>query len=282
MNERPHFELRSFSTPADYAECVRLQRITWGQEFKELVPPVILKLTQKVGGIAAGAFTEAGRMVGFVYGLTGYRNGVPVHWSHMLAVEPEFEGMGIGRRLKELQRDMLLEGGITSVSWTFDPLVARNAHLNYNRLGAAVTEYVEDMYGTDTGSLLHSGLGTDRFVVEWSLDDRRVKEILAGRAVKLDPCITNAPIVNSVESGEEVVPVERGDLPEAPVLRIEIPKDIERIKTEALELGKRWRASSRRACRFYLDRGYSVTGFYEEAATGRCFYYLVSPKGADQ
>ena len=130
---QPRFHLRPLSTPEDYAACVRLQRETWGEEFTELVTPVILMLTQKVGGIAAGAFDGVGQLAGFIYGLTGFHDGQPVHWSHMLAVLPQFEGLGIGRRLKEFQRDLLLEKGITSVRWTFDPLVARNAHLNYNR-----------------------------------------------------------------------------------------------------------------------------------------------------
>ena len=279
MNERPQFELRSFSSPADYAECVRLQRLTWGEDFKELVPPVILMLTQKVGGVAAGAFSDDGRMVGFVYGLTGFRDGMPVHWSHMLAVEPAFEGMGIGRQLKELQRDLMLARGIKLVSWTFDPLVARNAHLNFNKLGAVVTEYVQDMYGTDTGSLLHSGLGTDRFIVDWPLEEKRVEDTLAGRRANLDSRVTAAPIVNTDESGTEVVPVEV-DLPDSSVVRIEIPRDIEQIKAESMDLGKRWRSGTRRAFQFYMARDYAVDGFYDDAHTGRCFYYLVRHQGA--
>jgi predicted GNAT superfamily acetyltransferase len=281
MNTQADFVFRHLSSPEDYAACVRLQRITWGQEFTELVPPVILMLTQKVGGIAAGAFADDGHLAGYVYGLTGFRNGAPVHWSHMLAVEPKFEGLGIGRRLKELQRELLLERGIELVSWTFDPLVARNAHLNYNRLGVVATEYIPNMYGTDTGSLLHSGLGTDRFVVEWSLADSHVEEVLSGTPSHLESEITSAPIVNTEESGGNVLPVER-DLPNAPVVRIEIPWDIEQIKVESMELGRQWRATTKRACLLYLERGYGVEGFYSEADTKRCFYYLVLRQGEDE
>jgi len=196
----------------------------------------------------------------------------------MLAVEPKYEGLGIGRRLKELQREFLLERGVKLVSWTFDPLVARNAHLNYNRLGAVATEYVPNMYGTDTGSLLHSGLGTDRFVVDWMLDDDRVSDVLSGPSARLSSEIASAPIVNTEEFEGDVVPVER-ELPSDSAVRIEIPWDIEQIKAESTELGMRWRASTRYACLRYLERGYEVDGFYADSATKRCYYYLVLHPG---
>lgn len=272
MSEPPGFPIRTLSTPEDYAACVRLQRLTWGSEFTELVPPVILMLTQKVGGIAAGAF-DGDELAGFVYGLTGFRDGKPVHWSHMLAVRPQFEGLGIGRRLKEFQREQLLERGIESMRWTFDPLVARNAHLNLNRLGATIVEYVTNMYGTDTGSVFHSGLGTDRFVVEWRLESPAVAATLAGTPPKPNEANLRAPVANTLESDETVLPAER-DLPQVPIVRIEIPGDIERIKAESMELGRRWRDSTRRACLWYLARSYTVAGFHKDTETGRCFYHL--------
>ena len=279
MSELPQFSIRPLSTPEDYAACVELQRVTWGQEFTELVPPVILMLSQKVGGILAGAFSGS-ELAGFVYGLTGFRDGKPIHWSHMLAVRPQFEGLGIGRRLKELQRDLLLERGIESMRWTFDPLVARNAHLNYNRLGAVAIEYVPNMYGTDTGSILHSGLGTDRFVVEWSLVTPGVEKILAGTQPHLDAAVATARVVNTEEAGQAVRPVEI-DLPDDPIVRIEIPNDIEHIKATSMPLGKRWHHCTKRACLWYLERNYFVAGFYKESDTGRCFYHLVKTQGAD-
>lgn len=266
-------QIRPFSCPDDYAECVQLQKLTWGQEFTELVPPVILMLTQKVGGIAAGAFDDSGLMTGFVYGLVGYRDGEPFHWSHMLAVRPEFDGRGIGRRLKEYQRDEMLRVGILTIRWTFDPLVARNAHLNFNRLGAVATEYVTDMYGTDTGSLLHSGLGTDRFVVQWHVADSHVEQILAGNPPKPDSSVLNAPTVNSEIHDQEAVPVQP-EFPDAPLVRVEVPPDIEQVKAESMDVGRKWRECTRRAFLWYMDRGYIVGGFYRDSGTGRCFYHL--------
>jgi predicted GNAT superfamily acetyltransferase len=125
----------------------------------------LLSVSQKVGGLVAGAFSDAGDLVGFVFGLTGLRGGRIVHWSHMLAVDPDYRDRGVGRRLKLYQRECLRAAGVDRMYWSFDPLVARNAHLNLNRLGVLVEDYVTDMYA-DTGSDLHA-FGTDRFVASW-------------------------------------------------------------------------------------------------------------------
>ena len=114
--------------------------------------------------------------------MTGVRDGALVHWSDMLAVGPEARDRGIGRRLKLYQRSLVAELGVTQILWTFDPLVARNAHLNLNALGARVIDYVPDMYGADTGSTLHQGIGTDRFVVAWEVRDRGAGDRRGGGA----------------------------------------------------------------------------------------------------
>src|SRR5437588_394451 len=117
--------MRHPSTHEDFVACVALQEDTWGAAFSERVPAAILKVSQRLGGITAGAFDAQDRLLGFVFGMTGVENGRLVHWSDMLAVRPELRDHGIGRRLKEFQRDTLLERGVGLVYWTFDPLAGR-------------------------------------------------------------------------------------------------------------------------------------------------------------
>ncbi|UCG87527.1 MAG: hypothetical protein JSW71_02995 [Gemmatimonadota bacterium] len=275
--ESRDIEIRSLNSPDDYDQCVQLQRDIWGQDFTEVVPPTMLKIAQKVGGVAAGAFRPSGEIVGFVYGLSGVRGGRRAHWSHMLAVRTGFENMGLGRRLKLYQRDLLLDLGIDIAYWSYDPLVARNAHLNLNRLGARTVEYVVDMYGSDTQSALHSGLGTDRFVVEWELQHPRVVRALSGVLREEPAGMVDAPAVSSHSKGGRILPTE-GVLPEVPTLRIEVPEDIQLVKSKSLELGKKWRTTTRRAFLWYLGRRYRVVAFYRDKSSARCFY-VVSREG---
>lgn len=258
--------LRRVETPDEYAECVRLQIETWGDGFTERVPATILRIAQYVGGVTAGAFAPPpdGRLLGFVFGMTGMRNGRLVHWSDLLAVRPDARDHGLGTRLKHYQRELLLPLGVEAMFWTFDPLVARNAHLNLNHLGARVDEYVRDMYGPDTGSVTHAALGTDRFIVRWDL---RAAPELPEHASAAAGHAARAPAVNAPRPGTDT-PVD-GELVDAPAVHVEVPPDITRLVDEAPDVARRWRETTRRAFLHYLGRGYRVAAFERGRDGGR-------------
>jgi len=237
--------IRPLTTPADYSACVELQELIWGAG-DDTIPPIMLQVSQHVGAIAAGAFDAAGRMIGCVFGLTGVRNGRLAHWSHMLAVRPEARDRGIGRRLKRHQRSRLLAMGIPTMYWTFDPLVARNAHFNLNRLGATVEEYVPDMYGPADASPVDRGIGTDRLVVRWDL----------GRRTR-----------------------RRAERPrhEAASAQIEIPRDIHAIRDLNVHEAFAWRVRTRQEFLGLLRRGYRVRRFHRGSPGEQSFYRLVMP-----
>ncbi len=265
--------LRCLATHAEYDACVALQLETWGAGFTELVPPTMLRIAQKLGGVAAGAFAPDGTVLGFVFGLTGVMKGKLVHWSDMLAVRPEARDRGLGQRLKHFQRELVRPLGVETILWTFDPLVARNAHLNLNRLGARVCEYVPDMYGTHTNSALHSELGTDRFIVAWDIAGGGMAEEPA-RASTLPADIEAAPIVNApLEPGGFP---SAGALPDAVVVRVEIPGDLQDVLARSRDLALRWRETTRRAFLWYLARGYAVSAFGRDTASDRRFYVLTA------
>ncbi|MFQ6045303.1 MAG: GNAT family N-acetyltransferase [Gemmatimonadales bacterium] len=271
--KRPNIEIRELRTIQEYEECVALQRATWGESFREVVAPAMLMVTQKVGGVTAGAFDEAGDLVGFVYGVTGIREGRPAHWSHMLAVREDLRDMGIGRRLKLYQRDRLRELGIDRMYWTFDPLVARNANLNLNKLGARVVEYVPDMYGQDLMSLMDRVIGTDRFVVEWPLDAPQ------GEPKEAAAPSPDAPLVTADPAKGE--PYDAAELPTVQEVLVEIPEDIASIQATDPEAALFWRRTTRRALQHYLGKAYRVAGFMPRGrgAGGRRSYVVreVSP-----
>ncbi|HET7553377.1 MAG TPA: GNAT family N-acetyltransferase [Gemmatimonadaceae bacterium] len=271
-------DVRHLATHDEFVACVDLQHRIWGAGFSERVPAAILKVSQRIGGVTAGAFDENGDIVGFVFGMTGVENGELVHWSDMLAVRADLRDHGIGRILKEFQLRTLLERGVARIYWTFDPLVARNAHLNFNRLNVDVAEYVIDMYGSETDSVLHRGLGSDRFIVV------RPVATATGEILPVEP--DRAHAVAEVGEGSRILNEPDGagvpalltlpKLPDEPVYRIAIPLDIEKVQAADLSLAARWRESTRRTILWGFEHGYRIHGFYRDDDAGCGFYVLTT------
>jgi predicted GNAT superfamily acetyltransferase len=265
----PRVAIRSFASQADYQACVALQYETWGADFRDVVPPSIQLVSQKLGGVAAGAF-DGDRLLGFVFGMTGVEDGAIVHWSDMLAVRPEARGSGVARDLKEFQRREVAKVGGRVIYWTYDPLVSRNAHLNINVFGVRVARYVCDMYGSDTGSDLHRGIGTDRLVVAWPVDDaelgKRRAEVRHARNAKE---FATAPVVGGAgHPGNAHIGGE-------PRLRIAIPGDLDALLRNSPDAAVAWRRSTRDAFLAALAAGYTVDGFIG-AKSGDHSHYLLS------
>ncbi len=254
---RDRFEIRPFTTIEEYRDCVALQEETWGSGFSERVSPAILKVSQILGGVAAGAYDGEGRLMGFVFGMTGLRDGELVHWSDMLAVRPEAQNTGLGTLLKAYQRERVLSLGVQRMHWTFDPLQAKNAYLNFRKLGIVVREYVEDMYG-QTDSPLHRGVGTDRCVALWLLASQRVSDRLTGVDESVVDLESAVRVLAASEGPAHPEPGEP-DLDEtADVLLVAVPADVLSIMDEDMELAVRWRRATRAAFTHYLARGYEA------------------------
>jgi predicted GNAT superfamily acetyltransferase len=302
--ESTAIRVRPLATQTDFDACVELQRETWGDAYRELVPASVLSIAQRMGGVASGAFV-GDDLVGFVFGMTGVDDDRIVHWSHMLAVSAGYRGRGVGQRLKEHQRSLLRALGVSELRWSFDPLVARNAHLNLNRLGARIVDYVPDMYAP-TGSPLHA-FGTDRFVVTWQVRPgervRRAEEarretpprdeahltfsvaaqgpaersafdvrldLMARRPIDDDDVIAAAPVANTRPGSG----AQDRRTPQEPVIRVEIPADAESLAASNLPTLEAWRASTRDALCSAFARGYRIAGF--RRGPGEFSYYVLS------
>lgn len=258
--------IRPLTSHDDLQACVALQRETWGPGFSELVPAAILLVAQRIGGVAAGAFDEAGVLQGFVFGLTGWEDGRPVHWSDMLAVRPEARNQGLGTRLKRHQRNHLLPMGVETVYWTFDPLESKNAWVNFARLGIVARDYAPNLYG-DTDSPLHAGIGTDRLVALWPIASERVRTRLAGERPPEAAAFAHAPMAVPVRVEADVprCGAARLDLEEAR-LRVPVPADIQSLKARDRGLALQWRECTRAAFTRYLEAGWEVRELVREGA----------------
>ena len=267
--------IRPFETMQEFHGCVELQEQTWGRGFSERVPTAILKVSQILGGVAAGAYSEDGDLEGFVFGMTGIRDDQLVHWSDMLAVTEHARDAGLGTQLKAYQREQVLARGVEKMLWTFDPLQSRNAHLNFVKLGIVVREYMENMYG-ETDSPLHRGVGTDRFIAVWELTSTRASRRLAGSKPPGQPSKHAVQVLS--ETGRHSLPE-----PGVPDLRSEekevlvaIPSDIVQVMDIDSRLAHRWREATRETFVHYMNKGYEVHEiFWGERSSD---YLLVQPE----
>src|ERR1700737_3739370 len=137
----PRVEVRLARSHAEFAACEALSRDIWGAAERNVVPRELLVTMQANGGLVHGAFLPDGRLVGFCFGFAGMRDGQLRLCSHQLGVVPELRGAGIGIEHKQAQRGDALRLGYPLVSWTFDPLEARNAYINLHRLGCIARLY---------------------------------------------------------------------------------------------------------------------------------------------
>ena len=178
-------EIRQVTSIEEYDACVRLQREVFGLPDLEISPRRHLIVSAQAGGWTLGAFVD-GRLVGFVLHLAAVRENEIFGYSHMMAVAAEYQNQGVGARLKWAQRARALSEGREFIKWTFEPVRARNAHFNLNRLGVVVRSYAVNFYGTDyaTNPVERSagplGMDSDRLFASWELRSPRV-EALAER-----------------------------------------------------------------------------------------------------
>lgn len=163
-------------TIEDFENCVTLQKEAFGLPDIEISPLRHLIVTRQAGGWTLGAFV-GDEMVGFVHHLAAVKGDEIFGYSHMMAVAVKYQNAGIGAKLKWAQREKALQEGRRFIKWTWEPMQARNAHFNLNRLGVIVRSYAVNFYGTDYNQPardMQIGLDSDRLFAEWQLDSPRV------------------------------------------------------------------------------------------------------------
>jgi len=249
---RQQVEVRLARSQAEFAACEALSRDIWGAAERNVVPRELLLTMQLNGGLVHGAFLPDGRLVGFCFGFAGQRDGQLRLCSHQLGVIPELRGTGIGLELKQAQGNDARRLGYPLVSWTFDPLEARNAYINLHRLGCIARLYDRNHYGQMEDEL-NRGLPSDRFEAEWWLDRPRARAPVG------------EPVVMLRLAGDEPIR-EAVDLATASAVLIAVPQDFQAVKKRSLELAQRWRLESRAALEAALSAGMIAVDFRREGA----------------
>jgi predicted GNAT superfamily acetyltransferase len=272
--------------------AVELQNTFWGNDAESVVPAHMLFSLATYGGHVLAAFDGA-QMIGLLIGFLGTNieeSDRPAMAnlqivSKRMVVLPQYRGQGIGYRLKLAQRDLTIKQGVRMVTWTFDPLMALNAHLNIRKLGAVSHRYLEDYYGTaDEGGLATLG-SSDRLQVEWWVTNRRVEERLSGRRgdLSLQHYLgADTPIANATTADTHGTPwpAENNIIPTGLFVLLEIPVNFTAIVESDPILARAWRLHTRDLFKRFLTLGYVVTDFIRSTYEGRDrAFYLLSHSG---
>jgi predicted GNAT superfamily acetyltransferase len=252
---------RRLETFDDLSKVEAVEREVWGLKDNDVIPITAIVATQAAGAIWVGAF-DGPKMVGFAFGFLGLESGHLMIHSHMLAVLPSHRDSDVGVRLKLAQREQALAMGVRRMTWTFDPLQSKNAHLNFSKLGVVSASYRCDFYGPQTSSTLHQN-GTDRLWVTWPLTSRRVQRRMQSadsRAEVLDVLSRLAPLVRFNGDGKPAC-TDLSDALSRQRIAIEIPSDILSVEQEDFGLAREWRMATRWAFTEALQAAFLVVDF---------------------
>lgn len=286
--------LQILEAPGDLHLVEDLQRRVWPGSDVDIVPQHMLRAAIHGGGLVIGAFEnkhpsseDRSPLLGFVFGFPGMYetpDGPRLkHCSHMLGVDPAHRDQGIGFLLKRAQWQMVRRQGIDRITWTYDPLLSRNAHLNITRLGSVCNTYLPSFYGRMRDEL-NVGVDSDRFEVDWWVNSRRVNHRLS-RGTRPELKLANyeaaqAEVLNPArfnDAGWPVPPEAPDDIPkyQANLCLVEIPANFTALKAADAGLAQAWRLQTRQLFQHLFSAGYLVTDFlFEPIGPARSFYVL--------
>ena len=249
-------EVREVSSLEEAREAGALMDRVWNVQ--RVVTGELLRAMSSHGNPVLAAYLGE-RMVGAQMGfLAPADDGLSVH-SHVTGVLPEVQHRGVGFRLKLAQRDWCLARGIRLVTWTFDPMMARNAYFNLRKLGGAAVRFHRDYYGPMTDAI-NAGERTDRLEIRWELEDPRVAAAVEGRGEAPDAGGAT-PLLEEAEGAPRPHPGAAGER-----LLVRVPSDYVGLREADREAARAWRDAVAAALEDSLARGYRATGFLRGGA----------------
>jgi predicted GNAT superfamily acetyltransferase len=214
---------------AKYQDLARgIFDITWSMDAGTEITPNLLQAMLHSGAYLSGAFIDD-KIIGAAFAFPATNDGLHLH-SHMTAVLPEFQDKGVGYALKSDQWSWAKKHNYSEITWTFDPLVSRNAKLNLIKLGVNISSYHPNFYG-DMPDALNAGDESDRLMVSWKV------------------------------VGDNPLQRELVSTPEPNDILIQIPADIVAIRSKDREENLRWRRKVREQFLQAFEKGGQVIGF---------------------
>lgn len=246
---RPLIEL------SEFIQAIDVQKKAWNRDEYSLIPPTIFKSFSKNGGCVIGAFVRqddsSERVIGYAIGFLAINKEKELyHHSQQVAVLPEYQQLGIASKLKFAQKEYIQETfGNRVMTWTVDPLLSKNAFLNYHKLGAIGRLYWVNYYGSREDDL-NAGLETDRIEVEWWFEDpeksliTKIREEIPENFTFIDYSVKGI-YSDIILDGKQYIGVT-------------IPRDLVILKEKNLELAQTLRNNFRKIALLLIERGYCI------------------------
>ncbi|MCY3414668.1 MAG: GNAT family N-acetyltransferase [Candidatus Heimdallarchaeota archaeon] len=253
------YTIRKVTTMQEIHGIVEIQRQAWNMNDLGIVPTFEMKAVSSVGTVLV-AVNDEDIPIGFIY---AYDQIPDSHYSHMMAILPEYQGQSIGYALKKEHRRIALEKGIKHIRWTVDPLLPNNAFLNFAKLGGICNIYYSNYYGPPDveGIGLYAGLDTDRFLIDWVISDERVERRMndyQSDRVDKESLLKRAPAINVIEDD---LPVNQNiDINDR--FTVQIPADFQELKITSPENAVVWREYFRNVCVSHFAIGFQVIDYH--------------------
>jgi predicted GNAT superfamily acetyltransferase len=221
-------QVRELKSLQDQDSGRKIFDLTWAMDAGTEITPNLLQAMVHSGSYLSGAFID-NKIVGAAFAFPATNNGLHLH-SHMTAVLDEHRDKGVGYALKIDQWGWAKKQKYSHLSWTFDPLVRRNAKLNIVKLGVDISGYYPNFYG-EMPDALNAGDESDRLMVSWStaIDAPKARELITH--------------------------------PKPEDTLIEIPEDIVAIRSKDQSESMKWRRQVREQFLAAFEKNGKVVGF---------------------
>ncbi|MFF6995897.1 GNAT family N-acetyltransferase [Streptomyces sp. NPDC008313] len=239
------FTIRGLHLKEDFDAVSLLYAGIWGSEpGSSPLSAEAMRALAYAGNYVAGAYEDS-RLVGASVAFFGEPIGISLH-SHITGA---VMGRGVGLALKTHQRQWAMVRHLRRITWTYDPLIRRNAYFNLVKLGARPKEYLTSFYGA-MDDAINSGDESDRVLAVWDLtapSPPAMSELPAGAA-------------HGVRDHEGRPDTAETD---AETVLIDLPDDIESLRRTDPVAAMAWRLAVRRTLGGLLAEGARVVGFHE-------------------
>ncbi len=264
--EGEFFSIRKVKTMEEVRSITEVIRKAWDLTDLENIATFEMKAVSDFGTVLMAAPNDdPGHAIGFIYAFPMFPDR---NYSHMMGIDPAWQGKNVGFELKMVHRQLALEHEnpqINEILWTVDPLLPNNAWLNFGKLGVICDTYKINYYGMPEGVGIYEGIPTDRFLVKWQIRTEKVEKAIqrvrSGEHRKypsFEEFVAERSIMNSIEN-RKFVANQQFTLKET--FYVEMPTDYQWLRENQVDVAADWRQKFRETCVRYFKKGWIVSDY---------------------